>query len=56
MLDVGCGLGYSTILYADLASRVLKRPFEMLGTDFHEEFIEHCLIQRTKYPIERCNL
>jgi len=44
MLDVGCGLGYSTILYADLASQILRGPFEMLGTDFHEAFIEHGLI------------
>ena len=56
MLDVGCGLGYSTILYADLASQILKRPFEMCGTDFHENFIEHCHIQKDKYPVKDCNL
>lgn len=27
MLDVGCGTGYSTLLYADLASQILNRPF-----------------------------
>jgi len=44
MLDVGCGLGYSTILYADLASQILKGPFEMLGVDFHPLFVEHALL------------
>ena len=27
MLDMGCGTGYSTLLYADLASHILSGPF-----------------------------
>lgn len=56
MFDVGCGTGYSTLLYADLASQILDRPFEMLGTDITEAFVEHCLLQREKYPVKGCNL
>ena len=56
MLDVGCGTAYSTLLYADLASQILKQPFEMLGTDINDKFIEHSLIMKAKYPIELCNL
>ena len=56
MLDIGCGTGYSTLLYAQLASTIIESPFEMLGIDFHESFIEHCLIMKGKYPIEGCNL
>ena len=56
LLDIGCGTAYSTLLYADLASQILKRPFEMLGTDINEAFIEHSLIMKAKYPIENCNL
>ena len=51
LLDIGCGTAYSTLLYADLASQILKRPFEMLGTDINENFIEHSLIMKAKYPI-----
>lgn len=56
MLDVGCGLGYSTLLYADLAAQILKGPFEMLGTDYHANFIEHGQLQQEKYTVPRCNL
>ena len=56
MLDVGCGTGYSTLLYAELASQILKSPFEMLGTDINEAFIETCLLMKAKYPIDMCNL
>ena len=56
MLDVGCGTGYSTLLYAKLASQILGTPFEILGTDINEAFIEHCLLMRDKYPVELCNL
>ena len=56
LLDIGCGTAYSTLLYADLASQILKQPFEMLGTDINEAFIEHSLIMKAKYPIENCNL
>ena len=56
MLDVGCGTGYSTLLYAELASQILNTPFEMLGTDINEAFIETCLLMKAKYPVEMCNL
>ena len=56
LLDIGCGTAYSTLLYADLASQILKQPFEMLGTDINEAFIEHSLLMKAKYPIENCNL
>ena len=52
LLDIGCGTAYSTLLYADLASQILKQPFEMLGTDINEAFIEHSLIMKAKSPIE----
>ena len=56
MLDVGCGTGYSTLLYAELASQILKEPFEILGTDINEAFIETCFLMKAKYPIDMCNL
>lgn len=28
----------------------------MVGTDISPYFIEHCLVQKTKYPIDKCNL
>ena len=28
----------------------------MVGTDFHALMIEHCMIQKEKYPIENCEL
>ena len=56
MLDVGCGTGYSTLLYAQLASQILNNPFEILGTDINASFIEHCQKMKSKYAIEMGNV
>ena len=42
MLDIGCGTGYSTLLYADLASQILhpqKNDFVVVGIDFYDGLV-----------------
>ena len=56
MLDVGCGWGYSTLLYADLASQILKHDFEIVGTDYHEIFVEKCMLMLDQYPIQNAKV
>ena len=35
MLDLGCGFGYSSFLYAKLASLIRAKPFKLVGSDYH---------------------
>ena len=59
MLDVGCGTGYSTLLYADLASQILQsqlNDFVVVGTDYYARFIEKSMLMLDKYPILNANV
>lgn len=49
MLDVGCGHGYSTLVYSRLASLIRDTPFVAVGTDFHQSFIEKAVLNSQKY-------
>ena len=50
MLDVGCGFGFSTLLYAKLASLIRDKPFSAVGSDLHQSFIEKAVLNNQKYP------
>ena len=54
LLDVGCGFGYSTLLYARLATIIRKSAgiLEVVGCDYHKDFIEKSIANLAKYPIE----
>ena len=49
MLDVGCGHGYSTLVYSRLASLIRDTQFLAVGTDFHQSFIEKAVLNSQKY-------
>lgn len=60
LVDIGCGTGYSTLLYADLASQIYNSrrgqnagmDIRVLGIDIYERFIEKASILKGKYAGE----
>jgi predicted O-methyltransferase YrrM len=53
MLDLGCGFGYSSLLYAKLATLVRAKPFKLVGTDYHQQFVDKAVENSNKYGMSQ---
>jgi SAM-dependent methyltransferase len=52
MLDLGCGYGYSSLLYAKLATLIRTKHFTMIGLDYHQQFIDQAQLNNKKYELK----
>ncbi len=56
MLDLGCGFGYSSLLYAKLATLIRDKQFVMIGSDYHQQFIDQADNNNKKYELKEASV